>query len=197
MGGLKTQQVGSEKTDNKYLKAIIDGDNKIIREIYDQYFLSVVSLISRYGGGREDAADIFQDAIMVIFHKARQGQFKLTSSFHTYLYAVCNNLWRNRQRKKSSSEVTIDEAITYIDDTDLEKDIERQELRNFFNRKFALLGEDCQKLLRMFFDGEKMSTIAQKMNYGSESYAKKRKFTCKKKLIELIESDPDFGEFTT
>ena len=73
-------------------------------------------------------------------------------------------------------------------------DIEQNEQDQLYRRQFQRLGADCQRILNLFFDKVSMSDIAQKMGFSSVSYAKKRKFQCKQKLVKLIKEDPLFQE---
>jgi hypothetical protein len=63
-----------------------------------------------------------------------------------------------------------------------------------YREKFQLLGDDCQKLLTLYFEKKNMEDIAKAMGFGSEGYARKRKFQCKEKLTKLIKSDERYGE---
>ena len=177
-----------------FIKAIISGDSNGLRQIYEQFLPRIRRLITSNGGSEEDAQDIFQSAILTIYEKAQKENFQLTSKFYTLLYGICRNLWGNRLQKKSFKEVTLLEDVKYKSEDNIEFDIEKTEEQELFWSSFQKLGEDCQKLLRLFFDKEKMEKIAQLMGYGSVSYAKKRKFQCKEKLVEWVKKDIRFKE---
>jgi len=180
---------------DKNIQAIVQGDSIGLRNIYTDYLPRIRKLITNNGGQEEDVQDVFQSAILLIYEKGRKKDFKLTSSFYTLLYGICRNLWGNRLQKKSFQEVTLSEDIKYkVADSNIEADMERIEEQNVFWFAFRQLGEDCQKLMRLFFDKEKMERIAQMMGYSSVSYAKKRKFQCKEKLVALVKSDERFRE---
>jgi len=176
------------------IRAIVQGDSKGLRKIYKEFLPRVRRLIVQNGGREEDAQDVFQSAILIVFEKASKRDFQLTSSFYTLLYGICRNIWGNRLQKKSFKEVTLPEDIKYKSDQNIEKDLERVEEQDLFWFAFKQLGEDCQKLLTLFFDKEKMESIAQVMGYTSVSYAKKRKFQCKEKLVKLVKADQRFEE---
>ena len=179
---------------DEYINAIVTGDSAGLRRIYTEFLPRIRRLITNNGGSEADTQDVFQSALLVIFEKASQNNFKLTSSFYTLLYGICRNLWGNRLQKRSFKEVTLMEDIKYKSDDNIEADLERVDEQNLFWSAFQQLGEECQKLLRLFFDKEKMTKIAEMMGYGSEGYAKKRKFQCKEKLVELIKTDRRFDE---
>ncbi len=138
--------------------------------------------------------DVFQDALVVMFEKCRQEHFTLRSSFGTFLYGICRNLWGNRLQKKSRTEVTLSEDFKFTDSTNLEFDMQTAEEERIFWDAFRKLGADCQKLLHLFFDQKSMEEIAESMQFSSVGYAKKRKFQCKEQLIERVKGDARFVE---
>ena len=182
------------KDSQDLLEALLAGDNEGIRKIYRLYLSRAANLITRNGGNADDAKDIFQEALIIIYEKASKPGFSLNSSLYTLIYGICRNLWGNRLQKKSNSNVTFSEDDKYRFDHDIEKSIEEAEENRVFWDAFGQLGEDCQKLMRLFFDKTKMEKIAELMGYGSVNYAKKRKFQCKERLVDLIKADGRFQE---
>lgn len=176
------------------LHALLAGDNNGIREIYRLYLPRAASLITRNGGNAEDAKDIFQEALIILYEKAQKPGFTLNSSLYTLIYGICRNLWGNRLQKRSGSNVTFSGEGKYRLDEDTEKSIEQAEENKVFWDSFNRLGEDCQKLLRLFFDKVRMEKIAELMGYGSVSYAKKRKFQCKERLVDIVKADLRYQE---
>ena len=51
------------------------------------------------GGTRDDAKDIFQDALIIFHRKVRSEEFVLTCAVSTYLFSICRNLWREELRR--------------------------------------------------------------------------------------------------
>jgi len=181
-------------SDDTYVKGIINGDSTIITALYTEYFGSIKRFIQSNSGTEEDARDIFQEAIVVLYRKAVSKQLTLTSSLYTFLYAICKNLWLKQLRRKKADGVTIHQDTVYIYEDDLEATIVEQEQYSFFMSKFRELGKDCQKVLRLFFDRKSMQEIAKLMGYKSTQYAKKRKFICKKYLLDIIRQDDLYEE---
>ncbi|MCR9290853.1 MAG: sigma-70 family RNA polymerase sigma factor [Bacteroidetes bacterium] len=177
-----------------YLNAIISGDRTGLEEIYAQFFPRITHLITKNGGSRDDAQDVFQDAILILYEKVRKDDFKLSSNFYTLLHGICRNILGNRLQKSSFKEVTLPDDLKYTTGDDIEQDIFILEESQLFWDSFKLLGDDCQKLMTLFFDRVKMKEIMKMMGFGSESYAKKRKFQCKEKLIGFIKQDARFNE---
>ncbi len=178
------------------LAGIRSGDGAIISQIYAQYHQAIVHLVETHSGTSDDAHDVFQEGLMVVFQKAKDPNFELSSSFLTYFYAVCRNIWSNKLRKKSSSEVTLDDKVQLMFAEEDQPILEHSEQYFLYRKMFLRLGEDCQKVLRLFLRKVSMEKIMEKMGYGSISYTKKRKFLCKEKLVSLIRNDRSFKELT-
>ena len=178
-----------------YLKGILIGDPRILRQMFQTMFPLVVKIVQGQGGSEEDARDIFQEATVVIYTKAQSPDFAINFQFNTYFTAVCRNLWYNLRNKKSNSNVTIGEEFKLLVEADnLEIDYLTMERQQVFDAAFVQLGADCQKLLRLFFEKLPMSEIADAMGFASEGYARRRKFQCKDYLVELVKNQPQYLE---
>jgi RNA polymerase sigma factor (sigma-70 family) len=181
-------------SETDYLSAILSGNRPVLTRMYAQLFPAIRKLIQDKGGAEGDAKDIFQDAVLVVYEKAQNPDFQLTSKFSTFFYGICNNLWRSRQQKKSASEVTIPEEAKYIAEEPPDIYLLQIERDKLFYKALGRLGEDCQQLLRLFFQKMPMEEIARKMGFASEGYARRRKSQCKDRLVALVENDPEFPE---
>lgn len=182
--------------DKKFLAGLRDKDPTIIKEIYQKYFKSIKSYVTNNSGDLSDAEDVFQEGMVALYRNFNRPDFELTSAFSTYLYAVCKRIWLKKLKKSWNKEVTISEDYELKDDASIEEDIDKTAQYQLFRSKFNELGDDCQKIMKLFFDKVKMEEIKKIMNFGSVSYAKKRKHQCKEKLVALIKKDPLFAELT-
>jgi len=180
-----------------YLSAILSGDRTAINHMYVKLFPMIRRQLRDQSGSEDDAKDVFQDAVIVVYEKAQKPGFELTSKFSTFFFGVCQNLWRSRQQKKSAAEVAIPEQAKYIVDESAEVDLLQVERGHLFYSALRQLGEDCQKLLELFFQKRPMDEIARELGFTSESHARVRKSRCKDRLIELIKTDPSFPELQT
>ncbi len=181
--------------DEHYITTIRSGDPEGLRRIYRDYLPKVAGLITQNGGSYDDAKDVFQDALVVLFEKCRHGGFVLSSTFATLIYGVCRNIWGNRLQKKSRTEVTLSDDFKFSDETDLEFNLIEEEKDRIFRDALFKIGEDCRRLLLLFFEKRSMEEIAAAMGFGSVGYAKKRKFQCKESLLEKVRGDVRYAEF--
>ena len=176
------------------IAGIATGNPLVIRQIYTQYFDSIAQYILNNKGTIEDAKDIFQDAMMVIYEKTQQAEFKLQYSLHTFLYTICRNIWLKKLRNKSSKEVSLPDNMELIAEDTFEEEILWRGKEALYREKFKQLGGDCQQVLQSFLKGLSMEKIAKQMGFSSIGYAKKRKYKCKNKLLKLIQSDHRFKQ---
>ncbi len=183
-------------TKDEILIAGIKAQNeRVIADLYNQYFPSIRHYIFRNNGSIEDARDIFHDAIIIIVDKARQNALNLNCSLKTYIYAICRNLWL----KKINSEKA--EIITYneIEDTLEGAEIIREDFYDFnrahllFQKHLVRMSPTCRNIIQYFLEGKSFHEITEIMNYQNESYARKRKYRCIKLLIKRIKADPDYN----
>lgn len=114
-----------EYTVEEILSGIRDKDTNVLDFIYKNYYHQIKVFITQNQGSREDAKDIYQDAMLVIFQKLQHDNLKLTCSFNTYLYSVSRLLWLKQLEKRklwkqytedAENFVTLDESILVLYD---------------------------------------------------------------------------------
>jgi len=183
------------KNDEILIEGIKKQNDKVIAEIYNQYFPSVRQFIYRNNGSLEDARDIFNDAIVVVLLKARENAINLNCSLKTYIYAICRNLWLKKIKADKLDLISYDE----IDDTIYSAEVIEEELYNvshahlLYQKHFVRMSPTCQKLLESFLEGKTFKEITEEMNFENEGYARKKKYRCVKLLVKRIKSDPDYN----
>jgi RNA polymerase sigma factor (sigma-70 family) len=185
--------------DHEYLAAIRQGAREPLEELYRTLLPAVYRNIRHAGGTSDDARDLVQDAIILIFNKLRQGDLVLTGSFAAFFLGICRNLWGNRLQKIAGRMVTIPEEAKYNIASDDDWHVHEEQLarHRLFYRAFGQLGALCQQLLRLFMEGKSMEEIMQTLELASYDYTRRRKYLCKEKLIEIIKSSADYTELAS
>lgn len=185
-----------KKSDTQILDGIRRGDRQVLADLYRDLSPSIRRLAASAGAGPEDARDVFQDAVLIVYEKTAQAGFALTSSFSTYFYGICRNLLGNRIKKRTGRDVTLSEDLKYReDDRDgAQQQMEAAERHRLFHRAFRRLGDDCRRLLELAFEGTPPETIMIETGISSYDYFRRRKYLCKEKLVQLIKSDPVYPE---
>lgn len=182
-------------TDQDLLNGLKTNNYQTLNKIYATYLPKISTMVIRNKGTKEEARDVFQEGLVVLFNKVQSPDFEFTSGFYNYFYQVCKFIWLRQLKKKYRTEVTLDEEERLGDRVNIESELIETEKRQFYKKKFALLKEDCQNVLQSFFDGKPLNEIAQKMGYTNE-YVKRKKFKCKEKLVKLIKEDKQFSEYS-
>lgn len=168
---------------------ICKGDEKALEYLYQKYYRMMTKLVITNSGTEEEARDIYQEALIVFWQKATSGNLVLTSKMSTYIYSICQNLWRKElERKKRLSNEEKDTAVVL--------DTETSERERILARCIEQLGETCKKVLMYYyFEEMSMQDIAEKLGFANTDTAKTKKYKCKKKLDELVKaqySEQDF-----
>lgn len=184
-------------TVDEILEGLQRHDKDVLTYIYKSFYQQIKYLIIRNSGTEEDAQDIYQEALIVLYRKKVEKNLEIQNcSFNTYLYSVCRLLWlKQLEKKKLTVEEFVEEEKLVSVDEDIIEVYERSDRFKIFQKHFSRLKEDCQKVLKLAMNKTTLKDIAVIMGYKSEKYAKKRKYQCKETLVTLIKKDPQFNEF--
>ena len=177
----------------QYIRGILGNDQQVLKKIYQDHLPGIIAMVKKNNGSIEDAKDIFQEAILIVYDKARQPGFELKGTFYSFLFGVSRFLWLRQLKKKYRKNITIDGDEGYIDEGEVNALQEKEEKWKLFHEVFVRLGEDCQKVLQYFFDGMSLKDIGEKMGY-SVSYVKLKKFKCKEQFSEWMKNDRRYLE---
>ncbi len=178
---------------------ILDGirnkNNPVLKIVYKDNYPVIENFILKNSGSSLDAEDIFQEAIVIIYKRVTKNELILNCSFATYIFSVSKALWYKelRNRKKLQSDNYDEDGTQYLDDTILtmKDDFDKPKL---IQKHLMNMNSDCKKILMLFYSNVPLREISKILGFGGENYAKKRKFICKEKLIELIKKDPRYDE---
>jgi RNA polymerase sigma factor (sigma-70 family) len=180
--------VNIEAKDRLLLVGLAKNDTNAVETIYQNNYSMVQALIINNNGSADDARDIFQEAMIVLYEKAKSGSFELNCQLKTYLYSVCRRLWLKRlqQLNHYGGEVEGIAATVPVED-----EMEHHEQRNlqFANMEKAMnnLGEPCKSLLEAYYlQKRKMTEIAGSFGYTNADNAKNQKYKCLMRLKKLF-----------
>lgn len=182
-------------------EAIIEGlrlrSDYIIKYMYQEMFPMIRYLVVKNSGNDEDAEDVFQDGLIVVFKKIRDHELDLTCSFRTYIYSVCRNIWLQKLSKRKQYAREFSDVESFVDLPDKVDQFQEEEMEKYrlYQQHFLTLGEDCQKVLLLFMKKQSLKEIAVEMGYKTEKYAKTRKYLCKEELKKRIINDPKCHKF--
>ena len=186
----------SEFSVEEIIEGIKARDNCVLQYIYKNYYPTVHHFIITNSGSPDDAKDIFQECIIIIFRKVKeQEHFLLNSSFKTFIYSIARHVWLKQLRNQKYEDQKIQDQQSFIELRDEPFKVSNEDLKmTLYQKYFKLLPEDCQNILKLTARDIPQKEIAQALNFKSENYVKKRKHNCKDKLIEMIKKDPQYPD---
>ncbi|HMR85464.1 MAG TPA: sigma-70 family RNA polymerase sigma factor [Niabella sp.] len=171
------------------LKGLARSDKKSVEVIYSQNYNLVQALVVNNNGTTDDAKDIFQEAMMVLYDKARSGNFELNCQIRTYLYAVARRLWLKKLSKSNRYIADFDdtnETQIAVDDDMVEHEQKDAEF-DMMHAAIGTLGEPCKSLLEAFyFKNLSMQEIAENFGYTNAENAKTQKYKCLVRLKKIF-----------
>ncbi len=181
--------------DNSYIVGLRNNDNACIQSIYKQYSEKIKQLVLHNNGNENDAADIFQEALVYIYNRAHNSTFALTCPFEAYLYMVCKNKWITVLQKRKNNKVTLTEDVGYsINDADTSGIAimeQKEEKIKLIENAVDKIGNSCAALLKLSWQGIHMQEVGKQLNM-TYAYVRKKKSECMGKLIDLIKKEPAY-----
>ncbi len=178
----------TDSNEQALLKGLAANDRKSVETIYRTHYSMVQTLVINNSGTSDDARDIFQEALIVLYEKAKSGSFELHAQLKTYIYAVCRRLWLKKLAlyQRFSGDLA-NAAETLATDEDLEMYEHRTQDFELMERALQHLGEPCKELLENYYLRKKnMSEIAREFGYTNADNAKNQKYKCLMRLKKIF-----------
>lgn len=179
--------------EKKIIQSIQTGANSVaLNYLYDISLKKVRQYILKNNGTKEDANDVFQDAVIVLFNQIRFDKFNENHSIDAFIYSVSRNLWidKVRRSKKFTSYDSNSEYLNHSNDSDHLEDLIQKEKSSAMQQVFKMLDEKCQKILTfVIYEKRTMKEIKDLMGYSSDDVAKTNHYRCKQYLAKLVKSN--------
>ena len=177
-----------ENNEKALLEGLAVSEKKAVETIYRENYNMIQSLIINNNGSSDDAKDIFQEAMIVLYEKVRSGTFELNCQIKTFVYSVSRRLWLKRLQQQNRYAAPGDsiEAVVAV-----EEDLEDHEQRNaefeMMEKAINSLGEPCKSLLEAYyFKQQKMQEISTSFGYTNAANAKTQKYKCLMRLKKIF-----------
>jgi len=185
-----------KRSDSEIVEALKTRNNSVIKEVFANNFPIIFKLVNTNTGNKDDALDLLQDALVIVFEKIQNNTFSLhdNCSFSTYLYSICRNIWWQKlENRKNKKTVELKDTNEYTEPDFGEKEYTQALKDKLFQEHFAKLKEDCKKILTLSFQPFSSDEIANQLGV-TEGYLRKRKSLCKDWLITNIKQDKRYSE---
>jgi len=170
------------------LEGLRKNDKQSIERLYELNYPVIQSFILKNNGSADDARDVFQEAMLVLFEKVSAGNFELQSKILTYIYSVSRRIWLKKlQRMQRFGHLIEDQNEHLAVEEDLEEQQRKDEAYSQMDKALSKLGEPCKSLIEAFYIQKKhMLEIADLFGYTNADNAKNQKYKCLMRLKKLF-----------
>ena len=170
------------------IEGIASEDKGSIEQLYRQHYNMVQAMVIANAGSKDDAADLFQETVIVLYEKIKTGNFELQCLLKTFLYSVARRLWlkklQQQQRFTAQSE-GLEDTVQVEDE--IENHLKLQNDFTIMETAMGKIGEPCKSLLQAYYLQKKhMNTIATEFGYTNADNAKTQKYKCLVRLKKLF-----------
>jgi RNA polymerase sigma factor (sigma-70 family) len=174
--------------DARILDLIRTGDEEALVTLYESNRKPIAAYVTRNNGTTEDAHDILQEALVILWERIRSGKFEYKAQLGTFIYGVAKNLWSHRLRqKKNLSSAEIDPEAHEDDSPSALENLIATERTTMVRDALQAIGEQCRKLLLLFYWEERpMEEIALQLGFANADTVKAKKYQCKKALEQVL-----------
>jgi RNA polymerase sigma factor (sigma-70 family) len=180
-----------EYTDIEIIECLRNRKSYVVRYLSDRYMPMIRLMIYQMGGSLEDAKDIFQDGLMIMLEKIDSKDFVLTCKFKTFLYCVCENLWKAVLVKRQSATNYLTRRIDIESDSDFTELLDNKLYETIFWDVFESLDKVSKKILKLYWQEVSPQEIAHTLGY-TYGYVRKKKCEAQGELIEKAKKHPDY-----
>lgn len=180
--------MGTTEQEHLLLKGLATSDKVSVEAIYRDNYNVIQSFILNNNGSIDDARDIFQEAMVVLYEKSKDPAFSLNCQIRTYVYSVCRRLWLKRLQQLNRYNTQVDSLEETVP---VEEEVEEHEKRNIdfqlMEQAMSKIGEPCKSLLDAYYLQKKsMNEIAGEFGYTNADNAKTQKYKCLVRLKKLF-----------
>ena len=180
-----------EYSDKEIIECLRNRQSYVVHYLSDRYMPMIRLIVYPNGGTNEDAHDIFQDGLIIMLEKLDNKEFALTCKFKTFLYCVCEHLWKRVLDKRQAAS----NYLTRRNEPEVEKDfteiIDQQTYEEIFSDVFETLDPISKKILTLYWQEISPQEIADKLGY-TYGYVKKKKCEAQSELTEKVKKHPGY-----
>lgn len=181
-------------TDAAILDLIKKGDEEALVRLYHANRKMVTAYVTRNSGTEDDAEDMLQEAVVILWERVQAGKFEYTAKLSTFIFATVRNMWYRRLvRKKREIPTDLSSDEDAAENISLLDDLVEQETSQRIAAALTKLGEPCKTLLLLFYwEEQSMEAIAVRMKFANADTAKSKKYQCKKALEKILTDERIF-----
>lgn len=180
-----------EYTDNEIIECLRNRQSYVVHWLSDRYMPMIRLMVYQKGGSTEDARDIFQDGLIIMLEKLDDKKFNLTCKFKTFLYCVCEHLWKTILEKRQSAANYLNRRSEPESEKDFTDMIDYQMYEQIIQDVFKTLDPISKKILTLYWQEKSLQEIAGQLGY-TYGYVRKKKCEAQGELTEKVKRHPGY-----
>ena len=168
------------------LNLLKQANPKAIEEVYKTHRKAFIYFGNKYGLSEDELLDIYQDAIIAFIENLRKGHLEnIQVEVKTYLFSIGKYLIFSKLKNKNSDHLLVEHLPDEIIWEEL--DDEKEQLLLEISEGLKQLGEQCYKILTMFYyEEKKLDEIQKILNYEQKDVLKSQKSRCLNHLKKIL-----------
>ena len=166
-----------------------------IAKIYQDRQLKnqIVAFVKKNNGNREDGIDVYHEGIIALDLNIRKDKYEQKGKLKAYLFSTCRFIWLNKLKKNqrmvyTSENFQLDQVAKHTP----ESLVMAEEQKDVIKKMLSGLGEKCQKILELWKLSYSMVEIADQVGLKNPDVARKQRYNCYQKLLQLVDKQPHF-----
>lgn len=183
------------KDETALLNALRRSESAAYEELYRRAYRPVEAFVRDNSGTREDARDLFQEALIVLIRKVQPPSFELSGKLGGLLAAIARNIWlkhlRDNRVRAMNADVEV-EALQLVSEDELAFKQQQEHRHILISEQLKELEEDCRRvILARLFRKLPYANIAEELGYTVD-YVRVKLHKCLKYLRKKVEAHPDY-----
>ena len=167
-----------------------DDREKAVRALYRRYQKEFYQFAQGYSRNENMIADAYQEGMIAFYEYCLAGKYDPSKAGIKTLLFTMSKYALFRMLRKSKHYSVAEVEIEDVDADQLVAGVLNEALtpmQERLKRGLANLGEQCQKIIRLFYYFEfSISAIAEELGYQNENVVRSHKSRCMKRLRGLV-----------
>lgn len=167
-------------------------DREVVPVLYKKVYPLVEYYIVRNSGNKDDASDVFQDALLLFYKQIVGNTFNEKYKVYGYLYKICLYKWMNKAKKNKKIKFVEEiEDLDYLAEAEQSHESKSTADENIIRTLFSSIGEKCIELMTYTtYSSMLLEDIMTRMDFNSVAAVKMQLKRCKEKLLKQLEENP-------
>jgi RNA polymerase sigma factor (sigma-70 family) len=187
----KVKTILKEFTDIEIIECLRSRQSYVVCYLQERYMPMIRLMVFQMGGTLEDAHDVFQDGLIIMLEKIDSKDFVLTCKFKTYLYCVCEHLWKSVLDKRRAAVNYFSRREEVESEKDFTENIDKKMYEEIFRDVFETLDPVSKNILNLYWQEMSPQEIADRLGY-TYGYVRKKKCEAQSELTEKVKRHPGY-----